>query len=102
MKLTAFLFLSTLLLSAETFVGTITDSMCGQDHAAMKISPTDKCVRDCTKMGNTKYVLHDGKKMYKLSDQETPGKFAAKKVKVTGKLFPKTGVIAVEKIEASK
>jgi hypothetical protein len=37
-----------------------------------------------------------------LSDQETPEKFAAQKVKVTGKLYPKTGVIAVEKIEPAK
>ena len=102
MKLAAILIASTLALSAETFTGVITDSMCGQKHEAMNITPADKCVRDCMKMGDTKYVLHDGKKMYKLSDQQTPAKFAAQKVKITGKLFAKTGVIAVEKIEALK
>jgi hypothetical protein len=101
MKLVAFLF-AVLALSAETFVGVVTDSMCGQKHESMSISPTDKCVRECMKHGNTKYVLWDGKKAYKLSDQQTPEKFAARKVKVTGKLFPKTSVIAVEKIEAAK
>ena len=101
MKLAAFLMASTLALYADTFTGVITDSMCGNNHAAMNVSPTDKCVRECMKHGNTKYVLFDGKKTYKLSDQQTPEKFAAQKVKVTGKLFEKTGVIAVEKIEAA-
>lgn len=102
MKLAALLFASTLALSAETFVGVITDSMCGTKHGMMNITPDDKCVRECSKHGDTKYVLWDGKKAYKLSDQETPEKFAAKRVKVTGKLFAKTGIIAVEKIEAAK
>ena len=100
MKLAAVLFGSMLALSAGTFTGTITDSMCGQKHEKMSISPTDKCVRECMKHGNTKYVLHDGNKTYRLSDQQTPEKFAAQKVRVTGKLYEKTGVIAVEKIEA--
>jgi len=81
------------------FRGVITDSMCGMDHKPMKISPDPKCVSECKKMGNVKFVLWDGKKAYKLSDQETPGKFAAQKVKVTGTLFEKTGVIQVAKIE---
>ena len=90
-----------LALSAETYTGVITDSMCGSDHAGMKIAPTEKCVRECMKHGaHVKYVLLDeSNKTYRLSDQETPAKYAAKKVKVTGKLYPKTGVIAVEKIE---
>ena len=102
MKLVAFLVASALALSAETFVGVVTDSMCGQKHESMNISPTDKCVRECMKHGNTRYVLWDGKNAYKLSDQQTPEKFAAQKVKITGKLFAKTGVIAVERIEAAK
>jgi hypothetical protein len=102
MKLAAFLLASTLALSAETFVGVVTDSMCGMKHEAMNIAPTDKCVRECMKHGDTKYVLYDGKNTYKLSDQQTPEKFAAQKVKVTGKLYAKTGIIAVEKIERVK
>jgi hypothetical protein len=87
----------------RTFVGTITDSMCGMDHKMMDITPEDKCVRECVRMSSQhKYVLHDGKRAYRLSDQETPAKFAAQKVKVTGVLYEKTGIIKVEKIETAK
>jgi hypothetical protein len=85
--------------SVQTFNGTITDSMCVLNHAMMNVTPDAKCVRECVKPGNNvKYVLYDGKNVYKLSDQQTPEQFAAKKVKVTGTLFPKTGIIQVEKI----
>src|SRR5690349_20036502 len=84
----------------QTFTGVITDSMCANDHKAMNIAPTDKCVRECTKHSTgVKYVLFDGQKAYKLSDQQTPEKFAAKKVKVTGILFEKTGIIQVDTIQ---
>ena len=86
---------------SQTFTGVITDSMCVGNHAMMHITPDDKCVRECVRAGS-KYVLYDGKNTYKLSDQQTPEKFAAKKVKVTGALFPATGIIQVEKIEAAK
>ena len=101
MKLATALLAGVIALSAETFTGVITDSMCGSNHTGMNIAPTQKCVRECMKHGaHVKYVLLDANnKTYRLSDQETPAKYAAKKVKVTGKLYPKTGVIAVEKIE---
>lgn len=83
--------------ASQTFTGIITDSMCIADHAMMHNAPDSKCVRDCAK-GTVKYVLFDGKNAYKLSDQQTPAQFAAKKVKVTGTLFPQTGIIQVEKI----
>lgn len=87
----------------KTFTGVITDSMCANDHKAMNIAPDDKCVLECTKHDkNVKLVLFDGKNIYKLSDQDTPRQFAAKKVRVTGELFPKTGIIRVDKIEAAK
>jgi hypothetical protein len=77
--------------------------MCVANHAMMHVTPDAKCVRDCAKAGsNVKYVLYDGKNVYKLSDQQTPAQFAAQKVKVTGSLFSKTGIIQVEKIEPSK
>ena len=87
-----------------TFTGVITDSMCGTDHKHMNAGPDPDCVKACIKSGNGqyKYVLFDGKNSYKLSDQATPEKFAAKKVKITGTLFTKTGVIKVDKIEAAK
>ena len=87
----------------KTFTGVITDTMCGKDHAHMKIQPIEECVKQCVKAGKDKYALltPDGK-LYKLSDQKTPETFAAKKVKVTGTLFEKTGIIKVEKIEGAK
>lgn len=84
--------------ASQTFTGIITDSMCMANHAMMHVSPDSKCVRDCAKSNTVKYVLFDGKNAYKLSDQQTPAEFAAKKVQVTGTLFPKTGIIQVEKI----
>lgn len=86
---------------AADFTGVITDSMCKLDHKMMNITPDEKCVQDCVK-AHAKYILVADGKEYKLSDQETPAKFAAKKVKVSGTLFPKTGVIKVDKIEAAR
>jgi hypothetical protein len=79
----------------QTFVGVVTDTMCGADHKGMKISPESKCVRECVKYG-AKYALLVGQEVYVLSDQRTPERFAAQKVKVTGTLDAKTRTIAVE------
>ena len=89
------------LAAAETFTGTITDTMCGAKHTMMAGKPDDECVQACVK-GNSSYALYDGSKVLKLSDQKTPAKFAAKKVKVTGTLDPKTDTIKVSSIEAAK
>ena len=85
----------------QTFTGTITDSMCGGDHKAMKMGTDEKCVTECVKMG-AKYALWDGKTAYELSDQKTPAKFAAKKVTVTGTLDEKTKTIKVDSIAPAK
>ncbi|MDX2149316.1 MAG: DUF5818 domain-containing protein [Bryobacteraceae bacterium] len=93
-----------LLAQAKTYTGVITDTMCGKDHAHMGNSqPIEECVKACVKAGKDKYALltPDGK-LYKLSDQKAPEAFAAKKVKVTGTLYAKTGVLKVDKIEAAK
>jgi hypothetical protein len=67
--------------SSQTFNGVITDSMCVANHAMMHVTPDDKCVRECARAGGgTKYVLYDGKNVYKLSDQETPAMFAQKRL----------------------
>ena len=89
---------------SKTYVGTITDSMCIRDHAGMGNIPPDKCVVQCVKHSKeNKLVLAvAGNTAYILSDQETPLKFAAQKVKVTGVLYPKTNVLKVEAIEAAK
>ncbi len=85
----------------KTFTGVITDTMCGAKHT-MGISPDDKCVRECVKMDpkKWKYALLVGADVYTLSDQQTPEKFAAKKVRVTGSLDAKTKVLKADKIEA--
>ena len=102
MKKTLFAFFaSAALLSAATFTGTITDSMCGNDHKAMNVSPDAKCVRECVK-GGSSYLLFDGKNAWKLSDQKTPERFAARRVRVTGTLDAKAGAIRVDKIEPAR
>ena len=89
--------------ASKAYTGTITDSMCVMNHKMMNITPDSKCARECVnKSKEVKYVLHDGKNTYRLSDQKTPEQFAAQRVKVTGTLFPKTGVIKVDKIEPTK
>ena len=86
---------------ARTFTGVVTDTMCGADHSHMGVSPAAKCVRECVKGGGGKWkyaLLVEGKKMYVLSDQLSPEKFAARKVSVTGVLYEKTGILKVEKM----
>jgi hypothetical protein len=85
----------------QTFTGVITDTMCGADHSQMGTKPDAKCVRECVKEGS-KYALLVGNNVYTLSDQKTPDKYAGAKVKVTGTLDAKTGILAVEKIEPAK
>lgn len=87
--------------SASSWTGTITDSMCTQDHSKMHVKEGDAaCVRVCVKADPTatKYVLFDGKHAYKLSDQKLPEQFAAQKVIVKGTLNEATGVIKVDSI----
>jgi hypothetical protein len=87
--------------SSKTYVGVITDTMCADDHASMKVAPDSKCVKDCVGDGKTyKYALADGKNIYVLSDQETPAEFAGKRVKVIGTLYTKTHILKVERIDA--
>jgi hypothetical protein len=104
-KLTMLVLGGTLVLGAanqkQTYTGVITDEMCGADHSMMGVKPDANCVRECVKRGS-KYALVAGGKVYVLSDQQTPAKFAAQKVKVTGTLDSSAGTIAVEKIEPVK
>ena len=89
----------------QAFTGVITDSMCDNaDHKDMKMGNDAKCVVECVKGMNGKYVLYDAKakKAYVLSDQKTPEKFAAKRVTVTGTLDAKSGTIKVDSIVEAK
>jgi hypothetical protein len=83
--------------------GVITCSMCGTDHAMMNATDDAKCVVECVRAGGKyRYVLVDGTRTYRLSDQQLPEKFAAKRVVVTGVLYEKTQVIKVDRIELAK
>ena len=88
----------------QTFTGIVTDSMCATgDHSRMQMGPTDAdCTRACISAHGASYVLYDGKNVYTLSDQQTPARFAAQKVRVVGTLDPKTRTIQMESISAAK
>jgi len=88
----------------QTFTGTITDNMCAKaGHAQMRMGPTDAdCTIACVRAHDAKYVLYDGKDVYTLSDQQTPEKFAAQKVRVIGTLDAKTKTIQVDSITAAQ
>ena len=69
----------------------------------MKITPVHKCVKDCVGDGKTyKYALLVGAKVYPFSDQETPRSSRARRVKVIGQLYPKTGILRADRIEPVK
>ena len=88
----------------QTFTGTITDNMCAKGgHAQMRMGPTDaECTTACVMAHGARYVLHDGKDVYILSDQKTPEVFAAQKVRVIGMLDAKTRTIQVHSIAAAE
>ena len=86
----------------QKFTGTITDSMCAQaDHSRMRMGSTDaECTIACISAHGAMYVLYGGQEVYMLSDQQTPEKFAGKKVTITGTLDAKTRTIQVDSIAA--
>ena len=88
----------------QTFTGIITDSMCAKaGHSQMRMGPTDaECTIACISAHGATYVLYDGKDVYTLSDQQTPERFAARKVRVIGTLAAKTKTIEVDSISAAK
>ena len=88
----------------QTFTGTITDNMCGKaGHSQMRMGPTDaECTVACISAHGATYVLSNGKNVYTLSDQRTPEKFAARKVRVIGTLDAKTRTIQVDSMTAAK
>ena len=84
----------------KTFVGNISDAMCGLKHMMPGKSDKD-CTLECVKAGS-KYVLADvaNGKVYQLTDQKKPEEFAGQRVKVTGTL--KGDTISVTAIEPAK
>ncbi len=99
--------------STSTFVGEISDSQCAMNvhsrtgsHKEMLVNHSmgdteAECVKMCVRNGGV-YVLVSAKdkKVYKLSDQNTPAEYAARKVKVTGTLDKATDTIKVDSIVA--
>jgi hypothetical protein len=87
----------------QKFTGIITDNMCAlADHSRMRMGPTDaECTLACISAHGATYVLYDGKDVYALSDQQTPEKFAGKKVTVTGTLDAKTKTVQVDSMVAA-
>jgi uncharacterized ParB-like nuclease family protein len=88
----------------QTFTGKITDDECPlASHEAMQMGPNDvECTIACVEVHGASYVLYDGTHSYRLSDQQTPKKFAAQKVTVTGTLDSKTSTIHVDSMVAAK
>ena len=84
----------------QKFTGTVTDNMCPEsDHSRMRMGSTDaECTIACIDAHGAVYVLYDGKNAYTLSDQQSPEKFAGKKVTVTGTLDARTKTIQVQAI----
>lgn len=80
---------------AVALTGTVTDSFCGQHHAA---SSGATCVRNCASHG-AKYALYDGTRLYELGDQRLGERFAAQKVNITGALDRSTNTLRVTSIK---
>lgn len=85
----------------KSVTGIITDTMCGAKHAMVKGQPDDECIRHCVQ-GSREYALYDGTHSWRLSDQKTPARFAAKHVKVTGIVNEKLFSIKVSSIESAE
>src|SRR5690606_29079296 len=91
--------------AAETWRGTITDSMCGVKHSADKhgdkAADHRACVEQCIK-GGGEYVAVVGGKPMKIANQSFEGlaTHAAHEVLLTGEI--KGGAIVVSKIEMPK
>jgi hypothetical protein len=87
----------------QTWVGNISDSMCGKSHGANggTVAKDHDCTVTCVK-GGGQYVLVVGDKIYKIADQKMAAleQQAGHKVDVTGTL--KGDTITVTKIVAAK
>jgi hypothetical protein len=69
----------------QTLVGIVSDNMCAETHAAMRMGPTDaECTIACVDAHGALYVLVVGKDVYTFVDQQQPQKFAGQKIRATG------------------
>lgn len=88
------------------FVGYITDTECGPDHAPMIAkggmgADGRECTYRCVAKGATfGFVDADLKKFFQLDDQDAPRPFAGQRVKITGTLSGDTILVtAIEQAE---
>ena len=91
----------------KTWIGQITDSMCGADHSAManggkKADPHD-CTLVCVK-GGAKFAFVSNGKVFDISNQNFADltKHAGHTVTVTGDLGSNGKTIAVSKVEMKR
>ncbi len=80
-----------------TFIGTITDTICGP-------KPMDaQCVRTCVRSGaGARYALYDGQRLYNLTEHDEQGlvaRYAAQRVKIRGNLDGTAGSLKVVAIQ---
>ena len=91
--------------AADTWKGTLSDSMCGAKHSAEKHGGDAKkheaCVEKCIKNGG-EYVFLSNDKVYKISNQSFAGlkAHAGQEVNLTGEM--KGDTITVSKVEMPK
>lgn len=85
----AFLLVSVAIPSAaqeQSWTGFVTDTHCGTNCQVTKnMTPDLHCIRECVRKGS-KYGLWSGNKVYVLEPQDRAAKFAAKNVRVSGRL----------------
>lgn len=90
------------------FVGTVSDSECGLDHARMKAQhhlPNDlACTLDCCQKFKQEYVLadHATGDVFQLDEQKKAGRFANRPVRVLGTLDEDSGTIHLIRIEGAR
>lgn len=90
------------------FVGRISDSECGLDHARMKkehqLTNDRICTLDCCVKYKQEYVLadHASGDVYQLDDQKTALRYADRTVRILGTLDADSGTIHVRRIELAR
>jgi hypothetical protein len=72
---------------AQTYVGKVSDAMCGAEHMEAGVTAAD-CTRDCVSKGS-KYALVVGEKVYTLDGEDKAAldelnKLADQRAKITG------------------
>ncbi len=87
--------------AARSFTGVVSDDMCGAKHTMMPGRPDAECVRACVKAGAKFGLVAPDGHLYILHGKSAElDRFAAQKVKITGKLDGNT--IEVAAVEAIK